>query len=191
MIPELRLAAADDAKELLAVYAPYVLHTAFTFETVPPTEEEFRRRIAGTLDEGYPYLVLSSGGTVLGYACARRMGDRGAYRWAAETSVYVRADRRGEGFGRRLYTALEDLLRRQRVVTANACVSHPNPGSERFHEAMGYRLAGHLFRTGFKLGAWRDTLWYQKELVPPPAQPEPFLPVSEIVGTAAELSGGS
>ena len=41
----IRKAAVADTKSLLKIYAPYVDHTAITFETEIPTEEEFAHRI--------------------------------------------------------------------------------------------------------------------------------------------------
>ena len=51
-----RVATEDDAESLLAIYAPYVIKTAITFEYEVPTLEEFRGRIRHTLQK-YPYLV--------------------------------------------------------------------------------------------------------------------------------------
>ena len=48
MLGGLRVATAADAAQLLAIYAPYVLHTTITFETQVPTEQAFAGRIAGT-----------------------------------------------------------------------------------------------------------------------------------------------
>lgn len=41
----IRIAKPEDAEELLKIYAPYVKHTAITFEYEVPTVEEFRDRI--------------------------------------------------------------------------------------------------------------------------------------------------
>ena len=56
----IRVATPDDAPALLELYAPYVTQTAITFEYEVPTVEEFRSRIAHTL-ERYPYLVAEMG----------------------------------------------------------------------------------------------------------------------------------
>ena len=40
----LRFAAPEDVSAMLAIYAPYVLHTTATFEYAPPEEGEFLRR---------------------------------------------------------------------------------------------------------------------------------------------------
>ena len=51
-----RVARPEDAEALLAIYAPYVEETAITFEYEVPGVEEFRARIAHTL-QTYPYIV--------------------------------------------------------------------------------------------------------------------------------------
>ena len=45
-----RPAAESDAEELLALYAPYVEHTAITFEYQVPSLWEFKMRIRHTLE---------------------------------------------------------------------------------------------------------------------------------------------
>ena len=85
----IRAAAPADASALLAIYAPYVKKTAITFEYDVPTEEEFRGRISRTLQR-YPYLAAEQNGEILGYAYTGPFGERAAYNWAAETSIYLR-----------------------------------------------------------------------------------------------------
>lgn len=58
---QIRSATPADAPALLAIYAPYVAHTAITFEYDVPAEAEFARRIAETLKR-YPYLVAEEDG---------------------------------------------------------------------------------------------------------------------------------
>ena len=52
----IRVASPEDAEELLAIYAPYVEHTAITFEYEVPSLLEFRERICHVLEK-YPYLA--------------------------------------------------------------------------------------------------------------------------------------
>ena len=51
-----RVARPEDAAALRTIYAPYVEETAITFEYEVPGVEEFRARIAHTL-QTYPYIV--------------------------------------------------------------------------------------------------------------------------------------
>ncbi len=176
----IRMASPADAEELLAIYTPYVEETNITFEYVTPTPEEFRSRIETTLERGFPYLAAEGEEGLLGYIYATPLKGRAAYEWAVESSIYVRRDVRGQAVGQSLYAVLEELLRRQNVVTVNACVTFPNPPSQRFHERIGYLKTAHLRHVGFKRGRWMDTLWLQKWLVPLPEVPAPVRPVWEV-----------
>ena len=50
----IRAASPADGAALLAIYAPYVQHTAITFEYAVPSLEEFTGRIAGVRFSAYP-----------------------------------------------------------------------------------------------------------------------------------------
>ena len=166
----IRRAEPADAAALLEIYRPYVTDTAVTFEYDVPTAAEFAGRIEATLKR-YPYLVLEEEGQILGYAYAGPFKERAAYDWAVETTVYLRVDARGRGYGRALYTALEDALRRQGILNAYACIASIDPedeyltnASRRFHERMGYRLCGTFRQCGYKFGRWYDMIWMEKML---------------------------
>lgn len=106
----IRTAHLSDAPALRKIYAPYVEKTAITFECTVPDVEEFAARMRATLRR-YPYLVAERGGELVGYAYAGPFGERAAYDWAVEMSIYLREDQRHQGTGRRLYAALEAVLR--------------------------------------------------------------------------------
>lgn len=53
---EICQAELEDAKELLAIYAPYVEETAITFEYEVPSLDDFRERMREIM-RFYPYLV--------------------------------------------------------------------------------------------------------------------------------------
>ena len=75
---EIHEAKEADAAGLLAIYAPYVEHTAITFEYEVPALSDFRQRIEATL-RTHPYLVLERDGEILGYAYTGQLGSRAAY----------------------------------------------------------------------------------------------------------------
>src|SRR2546428_12723481 len=68
----IRLAREEDAAAMLAIYAPYVRDTAISFETEPPSEEEFRQRVRSTLEVGV-WLLCEADGGVRGYAYGGRL----------------------------------------------------------------------------------------------------------------------
>jgi len=187
----IRTVTPEDAKELLAMYAPYVEKTAITFEYEVPTEEEFRARIAHTLLR-YPYLCAVCDGEILGYAYTGPFVGRAAYDWSAEMSIYLREDARGLGLGRRLYEAIEEVSHRQHIINLNACIGYPDPEDEyltlnsvRFHSHMGYEMAGRFHKCGYKFGRWYDMVWMEKMLSEHPERPEPFVPYPELASSPA------
>ncbi|MEE0777018.1 MAG: N-acetyltransferase family protein [Bacillota bacterium] len=160
----LRLATLEDSAVLAAIYRPYVVNTAITFEYDPPDENEFRRRIKNTLMR-YPYVVcVSSCGEIIGYAYGGLLYDRAAYQWDAELSVYLRKDQRGHGIGSMLYRGLLSLLCAQGYRRAYACITYPNEESIGFHRSFGFVQCGHFQRSGFKFGQWHDVIWMDKAL---------------------------
>lgn len=184
----IRTAREEDAEELLAIYAPYVTDTAVTFEWEIPSADEFSRRIRETLKR-YPYLVAVENGQAVGYAYASAFKDRAAYDWAAETSIYLRRDRRGQGMGKKLYLGLEQQLKRQNIINLNACIAcaqsgdpHLNGASVRFHARLGYRKVAHFTKCGYKFGTWYDMIWMEKFLGEHPARPKAVLPFPQLGG---------
>lgn len=156
-----RPATAEDAPACAAIYAPYVTDTAVSFETDPPDASELARRI----EAAHVWLVLEDEGTVVGYAYAGRFHARDAYRWATETSVYLRQGFERRGGGRALYAALLPLLKARGFTTAIAGMTLPNAGSVGLHASLGFEPVGTYRRIGFKHGAWHDVAWTQLQLV--------------------------
>lgn len=160
----LRFARETDVPQMLAIYAPYVLTTTCSFEYEVPTPLDFFRRFQDYTRQ-FPWLVWEEGGKVLGYAYGSApFGERAAYRWCAEASIYLRPEAQGRGIGRRLYTALEKILTLQGYQVLYALVTSENIPSQRFHTALGYRLRADFPRCGFKFGRWLGVFWYEKPL---------------------------
>ncbi|WP_298463363.1 GNAT family N-acetyltransferase [uncultured Mitsuokella sp.] len=192
---EIRVATPDDAEALLAVYAPYVTDTAISFECEVPTIEEFRRRIAHTLQR-YPYLVALRDGAIAGYAYAGPFVGRAAYDWSVETSIYVARHARRAGLGRALYTALENILREMGVLNLNACIGYPKKEDEYlttnsvdYHRHLGYAWVGRFHDSGCKFGRWYDMVWMEKIIGNHPENPEPIRSFPEVRAIIRECYG--
>lgn len=175
----IRMANERDAEEILAIYAPYVLHTAITFEYVVPTVEEFKERIKKTLKK-FPYLVAVKDGSILGYAYVSPFKERAAYDWAVETSIYIKEECKAGGIGKKLYLALEDILKKQNIINLNACIAYPNPQSVGFHEHMGYKTVAHFTKCGYKFDTWYDMIWMEKMIGEHIIPPKSVIPVTEL-----------
>lgn len=164
----IRVASVDDAEALLAIYAPYVVKTAITFEYEVPSLDEFRGRICHTLQK-YPYLVAEEKGKILGYAYVGPFHDRAAYDWAVETSIYVDENLRRSGVGGKLNRALEAVCKAMGILNMEACIGvpevedeHLTRNSEEYHTHIGYRLVGEFYKCGYKFGRWYNMVWMEK-----------------------------
>jgi phosphinothricin acetyltransferase len=166
----IRFSRAADAAQIADIYRPFCEDSPVSFEIVPPDAEEMSRR-REKITQRFPWLVAEEDGTVAGYAYASPHAERAAYRWSVNVTVYIGDRYRRRGVGRALYSSLFSLLRLQGYVMAYAGITVPNPRSTGLHSSMGFKLVGTYKNVGFKSGAWRDVVWMELPLQPPPAQP--------------------
>lgn len=192
---KIRTAVPEDAVALLEIYAPYVEHTAISFEYEVPSVEEFRERIVNRLEK-YPYLVAEVDGKMLGYAYTSPFVGRAAYGWSAETTIYLREDCRKMGVGRALYEALEKVSKAQNILNLNACIGYPREEDEyltmnsvKFHEHMGYQMVGMFHNSGYKFGRWYHMVWMEKLIGEHKDKPERVIPFRELSGEVLEMCG--
>ena len=140
-----------DWDDVRRIYAEGIATGNATLETeVPPWESWDRSHRSDSR------LVARNGGRVVGWAALSPVSERCAYGGVAEVSVYVGADARGRGVGRRL---LEELVRASEeagVWTLQAGVFPENAASIALHERCGFRVIGVRQRLGQLRGKWRD-----------------------------------
>lgn len=153
-----RLADVSDTKEILDIYAPYVTDTVITFEYDIPSVEEFKGRIEDISSE-YPYVVCTHKDKIIGYAYAHRYGERAAYQWDVELSIYLDMNYKSLGIGKILYNKVIEILKLQNVQNIYACVTSANEKSIKFHEKMGFEFIGTFKDTGYKFDKWYDITW--------------------------------
>lgn len=159
----IRAATENDIPAMLEIYAPYVENTVYSFEYDVPCRREFRQRFY-TVTTQFPWLVWQEDGCILGYAYASAPFERAAYRWCAEPSIYLSPQAQGRGIARKLYTALEGILREQGYQILYSLITEENTRSIRFHEKMGYQTRSILPDCGFKQGRWLGLVWMEKRL---------------------------
>jgi phosphinothricin acetyltransferase len=164
----IRAAAAGDAESLLAIYRPYVVKTAISFELEPPSLDDFRARIERSLAD-WACVVAEHEGRPLGYAYGSTHRPRAAYQWSVETTVYVAEGNHRQGVGRILYEALLPMLADKGYCNAYAGITLPNEKSIGLHRRLGFAPIGVFRSVGRKFGAWHDVSWWHRPLrsVPP------------------------
>ena len=170
-MPAVRLARGEDAAAIASIYRPFVESTIVSFELDAPGEREMGERINTTLPH-HPWLVCEIDRRIAGYAYATAHRTRRAYQWSVDTSAYVHPEWHRRGIGRRLYGALIQLLTAQGYCNAYAGITLPNAASVGLHEAVGFRPLTVYHQVGYKLGAWHDVGWWQRQLAPRAAHPQ-------------------
>ena len=160
-----RAAEERDVPACLRIYNYYILNTAVSFEEQPLTAEAFADRLR-RISASYPYLVAERAGRVVGYAYLDRYGERSAYRFTADLSVYVDRDCLASGVGAALLERIEALGRAQGLRSIISVITGSNARILAFHQKHGFRQAGRIMDAGYKFGGWLDVEFWQKLLLP-------------------------
>jgi phosphinothricin acetyltransferase len=155
----IRAATDDDSHAIAAIYNHFIANTHVTFETEAITASEMARRI--TENSPLPWLVAEGPGGILGYAYASKWRVRHAYRFSAETTVYLRDDATGQGLGTRLYDKLLRNLRDRGFHSAIGGIALPNQASVALHEKLGFVECARFKEVGFKFDTWVDVGYWQ------------------------------
>ena len=159
-----RSARPDDARAIAEIYNHYVLTTAITFEEQPVAESTMATRMRDIQAAGLPYLVAEEAGVVVGFAYASRWNARSAYRYSAESTVYIAHDQRTKRVGWTLYEVLIKQLQAAGYHTLIAGIVHPNEASVRLHERFGFAKTAVFREVGFKFEQWLDVGYWQRRL---------------------------
>jgi phosphinothricin acetyltransferase len=162
---EIRDAGQGDIEDITAIYNDAVEHTTAIWNNAKIDAANRMAWLADREQAGYPVLVaVDADGRVLGYASFGDWRAWDGYRHTVEHSVYVRADRRGNGIGKALMLALIERARGIRKHVMVAGIEAGNIGSIRLHEKLGFENVGYLKEVGTKFGSWLDLAFLQLTL---------------------------
>ncbi len=183
-----RDAVSADFPAIAAIYAHHVETGLASFEEVPPSVDEMRRRCANVRARGLPWRVAELEGAVVGYCYASLFNARSAYRFTVEDSIYVDARQNGRGIGARLLHEVIATCTERGYRQMVACIGDSaNEGSIRLHTQVGFRMIGQIVRVGVKFGRWVDTVYMQRPLgeesaLPPAQNPKGYAIPSDQSG---------
>lgn len=175
----IRLARDSDLPRIVKIYNHEVLHGSATFDTEPVDVASRRVWLQAHQPPRHPAIVADDGGLVRGFACLSAWSDRCAYARAAEVSLYVDTDARGQGLGRALLRALIERGKNAGlgVLIARICVE--SIPSLRLHESLGFQHIGSMRRVGQKFGRILDIELYDLHIdgagLPDEPSPSPAL----------------
>ena len=148
----------DHAAQVLAIYRLGIAEGNATFESEPPTWDEFDAR---RLPE-HRFIALDDDGAVLGWVAVTPVSERCVYAGVVEHSVYVHPDARRRGVGRALLDALTTSTDQAGIWTIQSGIFPENAASVGLHRAAGFRVVGTRERLGRLDGVWRDVLLVER-----------------------------
>jgi phosphinothricin acetyltransferase len=153
------LAMTDDhAGEVLGIYRLGIATGDATFETQPPSWEQF----TATRLPGHRFVAVDLTGRVLGWVACSAVSDRCVYAGVVEHSVYVHPDAQGRGIGRALLNALIASSEAAGIWTIQSGVFPENSASLALHAACGFRVVGTRQHLGRHYGMWRDVVLIER-----------------------------
>ena len=89
--------------------------------------------------------------------------------------------------GKMLYAELENILMKQNVVNVYAGVADPmeedeylTRNSQRFHEAIGYKIVAKYHECGSKFGKWYNLIEMEKIIGKRACPPKEFIPFEKL-----------
>lgn len=158
---QIRKICEGDIARCVEIYNYYIENTGITFEESLLTAEQFSKRVE-KIAAKYPYLVAVEGEKVLGYGYLCMFGERSAYRYTAELSLYLDKNCLNSGIGGKMLAELENGAAKLGIKSIVSVITSENENSLRFHEKHDYVFRGKLEKAGYKFGRWLDVSFYQK-----------------------------
>lgn len=161
----IRSSLETDIEAIAAIYAHYVQSSTATFETEVPSCADMAARRHDVQAKNLPYIVLTVGGEVMGFAYANWFKPRAAYRFTCENSIYLHKDAAGKGWGKLLLAELLAQLERGGIRKVMAVIGgSQNASSIGLHSRLGFTRCGLVENYGWKMGQWLDLVLMQRTL---------------------------
>lgn len=151
----IRKAELNDLAAITDIYNEAIRNTTATFDTKQKTAKEqagwFEKH-----DEKHPILVALEDKKVTGWASLSAWSDRCAYAETAEASVYIRAENRGKGLGRKLSKEILKAGKEAKLHTIILRIADGNEASIKLAESLGFKHIGTMKEVGKKFGRILD-----------------------------------
>lgn len=159
----IRRAELADLDAITEIYNEAIRKTTATFDIKAKTREQQGRWFEAH-GPRYPVIVAEMDERVVGWACLTPWSHREGYHNTAETSFYVKEERRGQGVGRRLKQAIIEEAHQIGHHALIALVAEGSEESLHLNESHGFVLVGTLKEVGRKFGRFLNVHIMQKIL---------------------------
>jgi phosphinothricin acetyltransferase len=152
-----REALNTDAAAVAAIYNESIAAGDSTMELSEKSADDLIDRMGG-LGPSEKLLVLEDDGMIQGWGILKKYSDREGYRFACETSVFLRRELVGRrtGYGSSLQSELLRIAKELGYHHVVVKIWAGNMISIRMHQKFGFETVGTQREIGFVNGTWQD-----------------------------------
>ena len=149
---------AEDWNSVSSIYKQGIATGFATFETDVPDFETWDSAHLKTCR-----IVAIQGDEIVGWAALSPVSGRCVYGGVGEVSVYIAANARGLGVGKRLMEQLILESEKEGLWTLQSGIFPENEASIQLHKKMGFRYIGKREKIGRTVeGIWRDNVLFER-----------------------------
>jgi len=149
---------AEDWNSVSSIYKQGIATGFATFETDVPDFETWDSAHLKTCR-----IVAIQGDEIVGWAALSPVSGRCVYGGVGEVSVYIAANARGLGVGKRLMEQLILESEKEGLWTLQSGIFPENEASIQLHKKMGFRYIGKREKIGRTVeGTWRDNVLFER-----------------------------
>ncbi|MCK0107735.1 N-acetyltransferase family protein [Flavobacteriaceae bacterium S0825] len=154
---EIRAFNKQDWASVSKIYAEGIATGVATFETEAPSFNVWDNKFIKQCR-----LVAEVNSKVVGFAVLSQVSKREVYKGVAEVTVYVAANERGKGIGKRLLETLVIESEKKGFWTLQAGIFSANKASIELHKKCGFRVVGIREKIGKRDGKWHDNHFLER-----------------------------
>lgn len=161
MTIEIRPYITGDTQNILEIINYNIINSTALYDYHPRSLEQQTAIFEEKLQKGFPVIVATCDGTVVGFGYYGDFRFREAYRFTVEHSVYVANAFHGKGVGKLLMEKLIALAKEQKLHTMVGVIDSENQSSVEFHEKFGFETVGIIKESGYKFDRWLHSVIMQ------------------------------
>ncbi len=151
--PKVRPVQQEDLPAIKDIYNYFIQNTVITFDDVPLDLSYWQERFEMSEKFPLPFLVMSRGAEILGFAYVSPWRQRTSYLKVVENSIYLSAPATGKGLGSILFAALIAECEKVGIKEVIAVIADRGAhASIALHEKHGFVQQGHLANVAKRFG---------------------------------------
>jgi phosphinothricin acetyltransferase len=152
----IRHASETDLPAILDIFNEAILNTTAVYEYQPHTLEMRQAWYDAKISQGFPIFVAETNQRIVGFSSLGSFRAWTAYKYTVENSIYVAADCRGQGIGKKLLAPLIQSAQEMEMHAIVAGIDASNIASHKLHFHFGFVEVAHFHQVAYKFGRWLD-----------------------------------